>query len=163
MQELQCLGKNCEFRSVSAEENKQQYIREAFINGLKSTYIRQRLLERNTLTLDEAFNQARALEQAQKHSAAYENNVVASISEVTHDDDENLAAVHSKQKSSFKKKFNQNQGNCWFCGGQRHPRSKCPAREEECSKCKKIGHLGTVCRSAPQEVSAAIGSSPNLA
>jgi len=42
---LQRLAKTCKFQAVSAEENKQQYIRDAFINGISSPHIRQRLLE----------------------------------------------------------------------------------------------------------------------
>ena len=56
---------------MSAEENKQALIRDAFINGLSSPNIRQRLLENTTLTLDRAFTQARTLDQAQKSSHAY--------------------------------------------------------------------------------------------
>ncbi|XP_012565691.1 uncharacterized protein LOC105849797 [Hydra vulgaris] len=43
---------------------------------------------------------------------------------------------------------------CWFCGNIRHPRTKCPAREAICHKCKKIGYFEKLCRSS--NVSAAI-------
>ena len=41
-------------------------IRDSFINGLLSQYIRQRLLENTTLQLDEAVVKAHTLESAQK-------------------------------------------------------------------------------------------------
>ena len=68
MQSLEKLSKHCEFHQVTAEVYRQEYIRDAFINGLNSNTIRQRLLENNDLTLAEAFQQARTLELAQKQS-----------------------------------------------------------------------------------------------
>ena len=37
---------------------------------------------------------------------------------------------------------------CAFCGGEKHDKSHCPARDETCSKCLKSGHFGNVCLSA---------------
>ena len=68
MQSSERLAKSCNFVAVTAEQNKNQYVRDAFINGLTSPAIRQRLLESSTLTLDEAYSQARVLEQAQQQS-----------------------------------------------------------------------------------------------
>lgn len=58
LQALKLLGKDCKFKAVSAEENANECIRDAFITGLLSCPIRQRLLENITLKLDEAFSQA---------------------------------------------------------------------------------------------------------
>ena len=41
MQELERISKKCNFEAVTAEQNKQQYICDAFINGINSAYIRQ--------------------------------------------------------------------------------------------------------------------------
>ena len=49
------------FKPVSAEVFHNESIRDAFINGLQSNLIRQRLLENKTLNLQAAFNQARSL------------------------------------------------------------------------------------------------------
>ncbi len=57
-QKLEQLSKHCEFAAVSAEENRKEHMRDAFINGLVSNEIQQRLLENNTLTLDEAYQKA---------------------------------------------------------------------------------------------------------
>ena len=48
-----------------------ELVRDAFINGLKSHEIRQRLLENNELTLDQAFDIANSFDKALEHSAAY--------------------------------------------------------------------------------------------
>ena len=69
MQSLEQISKTCNFEAVTAEVNRKQYVRDAFINGISSSHIRQRLLESNTLTMDEAFQQARSLEQAPTQAA----------------------------------------------------------------------------------------------
>jgi len=40
---------------------------------------------------------------------------------------------------------------CHFCGGEKHERSRCLARDKTCSKCQKMGHFGDVCQSAGSE------------
>ena len=38
---------------------------------------------------------------------------------------------------------------CWWCGNpKRHPKSDCPAAEQECRNCGKPGHFQNVCQSA---------------
>ena len=51
LRELTKLGKDCKFRAVSAEQYKDELVRDAFINGLASPMIRQRLLENKSLDL----------------------------------------------------------------------------------------------------------------
>lgn len=149
-QELQRLSKNCNFQQVTAEQYRQQYVRDAFINGISSAHIRQRLLENfGELSLDDAFAQARALEQAQNQSASYENSTVAAIS---NREDPSLAAVQRNKQNPEKPNGNghkspQSKELCYFCGNARHARSNCPARESECRNCKKKGHWAKVCRS----------------
>ncbi|XP_064120276.1 uncharacterized protein LOC135224883 [Macrobrachium nipponense] len=70
LQALKLLAKDCQFKSVTAEEACDSYVRDAFINGLVSCAIRQHLLENRTLNLNTAYEQARTLEMAQKHSAS---------------------------------------------------------------------------------------------
>lgn len=62
------MSKDFNFKSVTAEQNK-DFIRDVFIS-IKSSHIRQRLLENTTLTLREATDKARVLESAQKHSGS---------------------------------------------------------------------------------------------
>ena len=61
IQELTKLSKECTFAAVSAAEYCSEYVRDAFLNGIRSREIRQRLLENSTLTRDEAFQKAQAL------------------------------------------------------------------------------------------------------
>ena len=67
------LSKECEY-NVTATTYRDEAARDAFINGLLSSNIRQRLLEINKLTLDKASTQAHSLDLAQKHSLSYPSN-----------------------------------------------------------------------------------------
>ena len=74
LQSLKILSKDCKFTAVSANVYAEEAVRDAFISGMASQQIRTRLLENNTLTLDDAFSQARALESAHKHSLTYKTS-----------------------------------------------------------------------------------------
>ncbi|XP_066910469.1 uncharacterized protein [Clytia hemisphaerica] len=160
-QELQRLSKNCNFQQITAEEYRQQYVRDAFINGISSAHIRQRLLENiGELSLDDAFAQARALEQAQSQSAAYENSTIAAL---PIGEEASLGAIN-RNKNSFSDNSDTTKQNqlkskelCYFCGNSRHARSNCPARESECRNCKKKGHWAKVCRSTSPNTLGAAG------
>ena len=71
LQAFHVMSKDCSLRNVSAKEYRLEPARDAFINGLASHHIRQRLLESNELTVDQAFNKTRSLFQAQEHSTTY--------------------------------------------------------------------------------------------
>nr|XP_004212047.1 uncharacterized protein LOC101237398 [Hydra vulgaris] len=110
-------------QSVSAIEYRDEYIRDAFITGINSQIVRQRLLENSTISLDEIFSKARTLKSAQKNA---ENYLQYNTSNTT------VAAIAS---------------NCWNCGNQRHAKAVCPAREWICFKCEKVGHFAKLCKS----------------
>ena len=138
LQILKRLSKDCNFTAVTAEQHRQSYIRDAFINGLYSKEIRQRLLENMTLTLDQAFEQARSLEMAYKNSETYNQLYPSSAAVEKPIVDElnqsQLNAISSKNK-------------CFFCGLNKHPRNSCPAKDSSCNSCGKIGHYARVCTS----------------
>ena len=154
IQDLQKLSKKCNLQAVSAEEYRQELVRDTFINGLKSSTIRQRLLEYNTLSLKEAYDKAKALDFAQKNSetytslkltAAFPNNQEkypesnnAQFSPQDYDNTQANVASITKKK-------------CWFCAGNIHSREKCPAKNSECSNCGKTGHWAKVCRSPSKQ------------
>ncbi|KAA3673289.1 uncharacterized protein DEA37_0015039 [Paragonimus westermani] len=103
-----------------------------------SNNVRQRLLEEDNIDLAKAFTQARALETAESQSLSYThphvpyNESCALHSPVSIDPsdsgkpDSNLAATIPK---------------CFFCGYNKHPRSKCPPKESLCHNCNKVGHF----------------------
>ena len=71
LQALKTLSKDCNFQNVTAAVYRDEAVRDAFITGLQSNIIRQRLLENSTLDLDTMFTQARSLDTAQKSSESY--------------------------------------------------------------------------------------------
>jgi len=56
MRALKALSKDCNYQQVSANQYRDEAVRDAFISGLQSSTIHQRLLENNTLELEAAFN-----------------------------------------------------------------------------------------------------------
>uniref|UniRef100_A0A6P7FWU1 Uncharacterized protein LOC114334978 n=1 Tax=Diabrotica virgifera virgifera TaxID=50390 RepID=A0A6P7FWU1_DIAVI len=126
---LKHLSKDCNFQAVSADRNKDDYIRDSFIRGLSASNIRQRLLESATLTLDQAYNSARALEMAQQQSDSYimSNSIVNSIT--TDNTLQNTAHETDQNNSTSAATFSK----CWFCGKSRHTRDRCPAKNHQCS------------------------------
>ena len=137
MQTLHSLSKDCGFRDVTAEVYRREFVRDAFINGLVSSVIRQRLLENRDLDLETAFNQASSLELAQEHSQAYETQKASQVmalsskdtdtfvdTEILRREDEHVASVSNKR--------------CFFCGNKSfHTRANCPARNAYCFRCQK--------------------------
>ena len=71
LQNLCQIAKTCGFKAVTTVEYKEELIRDSFINGLTSPLIRQRLLENHSLTLQEAFDKASAMDHAQRNSELY--------------------------------------------------------------------------------------------
>ena len=179
--DLERIAKTCNFQAVSAKENRDHYVRDAFISGISVPYIRQRLLEHvGDLSLDAALATARSLEQAQAQSSTYETQVAAAMP--SPDSNESLAAMRGNNKnnnSSNKNTFKNNTNNgsdgyknrndrevsnnekCYFCGDARHPRSDCKARNAVCNNCGKTGHWKKVCKSGPSLPLGAIGQTPS--
>ena len=154
LQALKILAKDCKFEAVTANKYKDESVRDAFINGLQSNYIRQRLFELKDLDLQTACTTARSLEMAHKHADSYLEH---GHSHGTHGQ---VAAYASKQdsledtestvddKSSVTAAVKQ---KCFFCGFDRHPRNKCPAKDSTCNNCSKTGHWAKCCRSNPKK------------
>ncbi|GFX40244.1 retrovirus-related Pol polyprotein from transposon opus [Trichonephila clavipes] len=102
LQILNQLSKDCDFTDAKAEEYRKEYIRDAFIRGLKCPRIRQRLLENTSMTLDQAFEQARTLESAEVHAASYKGSSfpVQSAAMKTEDFSEETVALSAASSSS---------------------------------------------------------------
>ena len=151
LQKLRTVSKDCEFKTVTALVHQEESVRDAFISGLRSASIRQRLLEQSDLNLDEAYKTARSLDAAQKNSEQYGQSAVYSAAISDHpasnsnqNDSENSLAYARPYNNQFKSK------DCTFCGKGQHHRSKCPASNTTCSNCLRRGHFPSVCRSKPQ-------------
>ena len=144
---------------VSASQYRDEAVRDAFISGLQSSLIRQRLLENSTLDLETACNQARSLESAKKSSDSYQITQtpnLAAASTTPQSNSDVVSELTEKAASATTSK------KCYFCGLKYHPISKCPARDAICNKCRKDGHYQRICQSkdAPSGSSAALQTAP---
>ncbi|GFT30801.1 retrovirus-related Pol polyprotein from transposon gypsy [Trichonephila clavipes] len=157
LQILNQLSKDCDFTDVKAEEYQKEYIRDAFIRGLKCPRIRLRLLENTSMTLDQAFEQARTLESAEVHAASYMGSSfpVQSATMKTEDFSEETVATSAASSSSSRSQ------KCFFCGNDLHSRTLCPARDVICRNCGKKGHYQGVCKSRPGRNSSNVVASSN--
>lgn len=158
LQALKLLAKDCDFKAVTAEEYRDDYIRDAFINGLTSAQIRQRLLESKTLDLQTAYEKAHTLEMAQQHSESFNHLSPAVNAAVPSGCDLQGAASEAKPAGSeapllAAASAHQGGAKCFFCGFSRHPRYKCPAKDALCGNCGKKGHYAKVCRSPTKSTS----------
>ena len=131
------MKKNCQFVNVTAEQYRQELVEDAFINGLTSNMIRQRLLESKDLTLIQACETSRTLEHAQYNSEHYtraDTQVNASGENVPQSEDYTASLQITRVNAVTVKK------QCWFYGSNFHSRFKCPAQNSECNICYKTGH-----------------------
>ena len=156
---LRHMAKDCNFEAVNAQTYQEHMIRDAFIKGLESSTIRQRILENENITLQRAFDLALSLNRAQEHTTAHFLQAGKSASTVKSDaisvdrpDEPNIKYVAASNKITANKKA------CFFCGGPYHHRSKCLAKDAECFLCSKNGHFARVCRSTKSKNSATLSA-----
>jgi len=149
LQNLKRLSMDCDFIEVSAAQHKEEAIRDAFISGLQSKEIRQRLLEEKDITLQDTVDKALSLEAAQKNVEKFNSSVRR------YEDSVAVAAASANRGNELvlEDKLETIQctaalaGKCSYCGNKRHERSRCPAKDKVCFKCEKRGHFSKVCRS----------------
>ena len=92
-QKLCELAKDCNFKDVSADENRNQAIRNLFISGLASGFIRQRLLENRTLDIKTGYDPAQTLDSTQRNSKSYTQPRMAASTKVFADDCSTVAST----------------------------------------------------------------------
>lgn len=121
LQALKQLSGDCNFKAVTAEKYKEYAVRYAFISGLRSSVISQRLLENRTLELQDAFEKALALDVAQKSSDSY-TSVIPSFSAATDNSEVTKPSPTDDTQAAVATVRVQKNSKCFFCGNNRHPR-----------------------------------------
>lgn len=151
LQSLRQLSKDCKFKAVSATRYRDECIRDAFISGIASSSIRQRLLEYKSLDLETMFEHARSLESAAQSSETYAPATPAFNAALPNTPPKNEIPSSNppSESKTVSAAVSSRNPKCFFCGYNKHPRYKCPAREVTCSKCHKEGHYARVCRGTP--------------
>ena len=167
-QNLHKLSKDCKFKAVSAEQYRDEMLRDAFINGLLSPEIRQRLLENDKLTMDSAFDKASSMDVAQRNASAYSSpvsHVAAASAPPPPPQSPPPQALESgtTELSSLAATHQRKQFKCYFCGGgSYHVRRHCPARETICGNCGIRGHNTKCCLSKKKSTSTTASLYPSL-
>ena len=162
---LRLLAARCDFANEDRE------IKAQILQGCTSSRLRKRALRDEKLTLTQLLDTARLLELSDKQAQEIEGACSATahmvISQHRHTSsrmktDRSKSRQHLQQRgpqqhssqgsTSLKKNYvtgnsSQNSKMCSWCGGQQHPREKCPAKEKTCNSRSKVGHYAKVCRS----------------
>ncbi|XP_059825277.1 uncharacterized protein LOC132393885 [Hypanus sabinus] len=151
---LQTLVRACDCKTLTAKQHVELLVRDAFVTGLRSVYVRQRLLEHSDLTLRSAIEMANALEAALHYTDAVQSRdsppvpwtpqtqpPPAPASEIAAASRDSMSSPNPTMAVARQKPV-----LCYFCGHKKHPRKRCPARETTCSSCGKRGHFAKVCR-----------------
>jgi len=158
LQAMKGLAKECSFDDVSAAVYREELTRDSFINNLSSSSIRQRLLEKDNLTLVQAYELADSIDRAQRQSQ-HMNQVVghtmtaastAPLEGPPGDCDvalDGLSVATARTQSSSPHNKEVVRQSCCHCGLHQHKsRLMCPAHEAICHACGKRGHYSRVCR-----------------
>lgn len=168
---LKNLNRDSDFQATTADQAKDEFIRDSFISGLVSNYIRQRLLENKQLDLASSHEQVLTLEMAEKQSCSYLQTSVseAAISTYT-PTSKPVQTTQTEKKRLFSTTYFlisapippvQNRVSPevnaytssaaakrkYFCGFKLHPRSCCSSRGSKCHKCVEKRDF-FVCRSS---------------
>uniref|UniRef100_UPI00358E16DD uncharacterized protein isoform X1 n=1 Tax=Myxine glutinosa TaxID=7769 RepID=UPI00358E16DD len=133
---------------------------DAFIAGVSSQELRLKLLEKTDLTFATALEQATVYTEARMQSNAYDRtrllagtslharpesatedvDPLAKLRDAPEDDPALTAAVTTSRPKALRG------AACFFCGGPRHARVVCPARDAICHLCSLKGHYAKVCK-----------------
>ena len=126
---------------MTGEQYRSELMCDAFIAGMLSVPIRQRLLENRELTFRQAYEQARAQEMAHKNAETFKEPIPVCSSTSLKD-----GSSADGDEANFLQAALRLKRTCYFCGQQNHPRNACPAKEAACNYCYKVGHFSRVCR-----------------
>jgi len=154
LQTLEGLAKECSFDDVSAAVYREEFTRDSFINNLSSLSIRQRSLEKDNLTLVQAYELADSLDCAQRQSQHMNQATMTAASTTPLEGPpgdcdvalDGLSAATARALSSSPRNKEVVHQSCCYCGLNQHSRLLCPARDAICHACKKRGHYSRVCR-----------------
>jgi len=124
------LVKTCNFCSDNCANKN---IRDQIIEGLLDADTTESLLQESDLTLAKAISKCQAQEAAKRQCAHL------------HEYTDSIVALHKLQDW----KNHSPTSLCQGCGTPTHPagRTQCPAYNQTCFNCQKVGHFAKVCRS----------------
>ncbi|XP_078073864.1 uncharacterized protein LOC144497028 [Mustelus asterias] len=144
---LRLLAQNCNCETVTATQYTEDLIWDAFVTGIGTTYIRQRLLEQGALDLKKTVELAESLEVTSQYLEAYSpDHVGASWTPQPSLPGGPQTYAGPRLTGDLTTAAASEGPKCYFCGLGKHPRQRCPMRELFCSACGKKGHYAKACR-----------------
>ena len=165
---LMILAKDCDYTNVTAVEYKKEAVLQSFVSGLEDSYVRQRILEKDVVNLENALESAEILKRAKTDAGCYEGekyqSTVAAVNRLdsksavtavnrsdSRDEESPEEAVDGRtsidQVAAVSKTFKSNYTRtvkCHNCGFQ-HPAKQCPALGKTCFSCGKRNHFANLC------------------
>ncbi|XP_059842546.1 uncharacterized protein LOC132403197 [Hypanus sabinus] len=137
---LQTLVRTCDCKALTAEQHLELLVRDIFVTGLRSVYVRQRLLENADLTLRSVIKMADTLEAALHNADAVQPRDPPPVPWTPQSPppvSEFTATAASRESTNSPKPTtaaaSRKSAQCYFCRLEKHPRKRCPAREATCS------------------------------
>ncbi|KRZ81372.1 hypothetical protein T08_4642, partial [Trichinella sp. T8] len=130
--------------AITAVQYQEELVRDAFVRGIRSQTIRQRLLESRSVDLASIYELASVLDASLRSSENYNENrsLLETVAAAANDENNDRLSESPGVVAATRNP------RCFFCGRSKHPRFQCPAREATCNKCGKKGHYAKVCRSS---------------
>ena len=116
-------------------------LRDHIVCGIRDKHVQSRMLQKATLTYQEAFDMALAAETAVNDSKRLHNQEEKWLAE---DEYKPIRRIHPPLPKK-PPQVERNGKECHRCGGK-HQASSCKFKDYECHFCKKKGHLAAVCR-----------------
>ena len=134
-------AKQCSFTAVTALQHREQFVRDAFVSGLRDSNTKQKIFESGKVDLADIVTIAQVYEDARENLPGFcERQVSCPIAE---EEIPHTAAVKSRYNDNYQSK----QPGCGWCGHMnRHSKDRCPARDSQCGRCGRVGHWGRVCK-----------------
>jgi len=141
--ELKALARKCPSSALTADQYKDLLISDAFVSGVLSPSIRQRLLESTDDSLENLIKTALTMELASEDAKGLTSHSQPTQFLASATTDNNLHLANPTSVAAARQSQNK---KCFWCGGAIHPRNTCPAKESICNNCHRRGHWASACK-----------------
>ena len=150
LQNLKILSRDCDFIALTASQARDIAIKVAFISGVRSNQIRQRMIENKDLDLATVYELALTLDMAQKQSDLYSQPDFSGATIPAQPHSQQIPISNSQHCDPQDKDSSNTieqpvtiaaaEIKCYFCSLRKHARSSCTA-QNRCHRCGKQGHF----------------------
>ena len=137
--ELKKQASKCDFHP----EEKDKLIRDRLVLGIRNVRLQKELLRDAQLDLDKAVSMCKIWEKSQQEVGAINKDSSSSSSQSSF----SLTPLrHTTVGSNIQSPPSSGTFTCIRCGYQHSRTAPCPAKDQTCNYCQKLGHFASVCR-----------------